>query len=108
MKCLLIVETVILATALQLGAEISAPESARTFIPSPLEAPVFNPPAPPVGKKFAPMRVDSSIIVPAGNFRTITLIRGEASTLPDIPVPPKPIPQEPQKLTPEQRCPTLE
>ena len=76
--------------------------SARTFIPDSLEVPAFTPPAPPVEKKVPSMRVDSSITVPAGNSRTLTLIRGEASTLPDIPIPPEPILQEKRPLTPEQ------
>ena len=59
--------------------------TARTFIPTPLEVPAFVPPAPPVEKTVPAMRVDSAVTVPAAHSRTLTILRGEASTLPDIP-----------------------
>ena len=80
--------------------ETSTIPATRTFIPHSLEAPVFTPPAPPVEKKVPAMRVDSAITLPTGNSHALTLIRGEASTLPDIPIPPKPELQEPHRLTP--------
>ncbi len=76
--------------------------ASRTSILDSLEVPAFTPPAPPVEKKVPMMRVDSSITVPAGNSRKLTILRGEASTLPDIPRPPKPILQAPRKLTPAE------
>ena len=102
MKSLLIGEAVMLATALLLGGETPTPESARTSIPDSLEVPDFTPPAPLVEKKVPAMRIDSAITLPAKNSRTLTIIRGEASTLPDIPIPPKPILQERRALTPEE------
>jgi hypothetical protein len=48
------------------------------------------------------MRVDSSITVPAGSSRTLTLLRGEASTLPDLPPPPVVQAREPRPLSPEE------
>lgn len=60
---------------------------ATTYIPDPLEVPDFTPPAPPVEKKVPAMRVDSSLTVPTKGSRTLTVIRGEASTLPDLPIP---------------------
>ena len=49
------------------------------------------------------MRVDSSITIPTNNSRTLTLLRGEASTLPDLPPPPPPPPYvEPHEPTPEE------
>ena len=79
-----------------------ASDASRTFIPGLLELPAFTPPAPPVEKKVPAMRVDSAVTVPAKNSRTLTIIRGEASTLPDIPIPPEAILPEPRKLTPEE------
>lgn len=84
------------------GAIAPVPPAARTYIPSILEVLPFTPPAPPVEKKVPAMRIDSAITVPAGNFRTLTIIRGEASTLPDIPIPPEPVVQERRELTPEE------
>lgn len=59
----------------------------RTFIHTALEVPIFTPPAPPVEKPIPTMRIDSAITVPSGNSRTLTILRGEASDLPDIPEP---------------------
>ena len=75
--------------------------AARTSIPYSLEVPDFIPPAPPAVEKVPEMRVDSSITVPAGSSRTLTLLRGEASTLPDLPPPPVVHAREPRQLTPE-------
>ena len=74
----------------------------RTYIPSILEVPAFTPPAPPVEKKIPAMRIDAAVTVPTKDNRTLTIIRGEASTLPDIPIPPKPVLREPRQLTPEE------
>ncbi|MEO7099956.1 MAG: hypothetical protein ABI162_11380 [Luteolibacter sp.] len=76
--------------------------TARTFIPHSLEVLAFTPPAPPVEKKVPAMRVDSAITVHTKSSHSLTLIRGEASTLPDIPVPPKPELQEPHVFTPQE------
>ena len=73
----------------------------RTYIPGPLEAPVFTPPAPPVEKKVPAMRIDSAVTVPAAKSRTLTILRGEASDLPDIPEPVVVAPRPPRQLTPE-------
>ena len=76
--------------------------AARTCIPYSLEVPDFIPPAPPAVEKVPEMRVDSSITVPAGSSRTLTLLRGEASTLPDLPPPPVVQAREPRPLSPEE------
>ena len=76
--------------------------NALPYISDSLEVPVFIPPASPVEKKVPVMRVDAAITLRADNSRTLTLIRGEASTLPDIPIPPKPEPRKPRILTPEE------
>lgn len=80
----------------------AAATGARTFISDSLEVPAFTPPAPPVEKRVPAMRVDAAVILPSANSRTLTLIRGEASTLPDIPIPPPPEPREPHAPTPEE------
>lgn len=72
-------------------------------IPHDLAVPEFTPPSPPVVKPVPVMRVDSAIIIPTKNSRTLTLLRGEASTLPDIPPPPPAAPpQAKRELTPEE------
>ncbi len=76
--------------------------TSRTFIQNDLAVPDFIPPAPPVEKKVPVMRIDAAVSVPAGNSRSLTILRGEASELPDIPIPPEPIPQEFRPLTPEE------
>ena len=84
-------------------APAALPTTARTLIPHSLEVPAFTPPAPAVVKKVPAMRVDSSITIPTKNSRTLTLLRGEASTLPDLPPPPPPPPWvEPHEPTPEE------
>ena len=102
MKCLVIGETVILAAALLLSAETPAQESARTHIPDSLEVRSFTLPVPPVEKTVPAMRVDSAVTVPAAHSRTLTILRGEASTLPDIPKPVLAEPLPARKLTPEE------
>jgi len=85
------------------GRPVVATTTARTLIPHSLEVPVFTPPTPAVVKKVPAMRVDSSITIPTKNSRTLTLLRGEASTLPDLPLPPPPPPYvEPHEPTPEE------
>ncbi len=75
---------------------------ARTYIPHPLEVPIFVPPAPPVEKTVPLMRIDSAVTVPAAHSRTLTILRGEASTLPDIPEPVVVAPRPPRQLTAEE------
>jgi hypothetical protein len=74
----------------------------RPHIASALEVPAFVPPAPPVEKKVPAMRVDAAVTVPAGNSHTLTILRGEASDLPDIPEPVVVEPRPPRKLTAEE------
>lgn len=79
-------------------------EAARTYIPEVLEFPEFSPRAPLVVKVLPQVRIEASVTVPAKNSRTtITIQRGEASTVPDLPPPAKPVPSEqPQELTLDQ------
>ncbi len=74
----------------------------RTFVRSSLTVPAFSPPAPAVEKKVPAMRIDSAVTLPTKGNRTLTILRAEASTLPDIPIPPKPVPHEARPLTPEE------
>ena len=74
---------------------------ARTFIPTALEVPAFVPPPPPIEKTVPVMRVDSTVTVPAAHSRTLTILRGEASTLPDIPKPVLAEPRPARELTAE-------
>lgn len=65
----------------------SSASATRTYLAHSLEVPVFVPPAPPVQKEVPAMRVDSAVTVSTGNSHTLTVLRGAASQLPDIPVP---------------------
>jgi hypothetical protein len=76
--------------------------SGMSWIQSNLDVASFTPPAPPVEKKVPVMRVDSAVTVPSGNSCTLTIIRGQASTLPDIPEPVIIAPRPARKLTPEE------
>ncbi len=80
---------------------LPAPD-ARTFIPDSLEVPVFVPPAPPVEKQVPAMRVDDTVSVPTAAGHTLTVLRGEASTLPDIPAPVVMEQRPPRELTAEE------
>ena len=75
--------------------------SSRIYIPGSLEVRDFVPPAPPVEKRVPAMRMDAAITVPTKSSRTLTLVRGEASILPDLPPPPIPQLREPRQLTSE-------
>jgi hypothetical protein len=75
---------------------------ARTYIPHTLEVPAFVPPAPPVEKKVPAMRVDSAVTVPTKSARTMTILRGEASDLPDLPPPVVSEPHVARELTPQE------
>ena len=77
------------------------PTSAAASIPHSLAVAEFTPPAPPVVKTIPVMRVDAALTVPTKSSRTLTLIRGAASTLPDIPPPPIELVRGPRVLTPE-------
>ncbi|MEO5713529.1 MAG: hypothetical protein ABIT37_08560, partial [Luteolibacter sp.] len=65
-----------------------ADTSARTYIPDSLAAPVFTPPAPVEPKRLPNIRIDASNTVASESGKTLTLQRGAASTLPDLPPPP--------------------
>ena len=101
--------SLILATELLAKGEegtIQRPEpvanSASIFISDSLDVPEFSPPDSGLKKKVPEMRVDSALTTPMGNSRNLTILRGEASTLPDLPVPEEPIAQEKKPLTPDQ------
>ena len=71
---------------------------ARTYLPeSALNAPVFTPPAPVLPKPLPNIRIDSSITVGSVDSTTITLQRGAASNLPDLPPPAEPTPAQPYR-----------
>lgn len=71
-------------------------------IPHSLEVPVFIPPAPPVEKKIPTMRVDSAVTVPTKSAKALTILRGEASKLPDLPPPVVSTPHAARELTLEE------
>ena len=75
--------------------------AARTFIQHTLEVPAFVPPEPPVEKPIPAMRVDAAVTVPTKSGRTLTILRGEASDLPDIPEPVIVPQRPPRQFTPE-------
>jgi len=80
-----------------------APDPAGgTFIPSALEVPVFVPPAPVVRKDVPVMRRDAVVTAPVDGGRTVTIIRGEKSELPDIPVTPQSPPTQVRRGTADE------
>ncbi len=79
--------------------------SARTFVPDSLQVPAFTPPAPVEAKRLPDIRIDASTTLPSASGKTLTLQRGAASTLPDLPPPPPPEPiKPPRELTAEDRA----
>lgn len=77
--------------------------SARTYIPDPLQAPIFVPPVPVERKPLPNIRIDATTILSTKSGKILTLQRGAASTLPDLPPPPPPKPAQPAKeSTPEE------
>ena len=90
----------ILSLLAQTHAEVIA--TTGTYIPTALEVPAFVPPAPPIEKTVPVMRVDSAVTVSAAHSRTLTILRGEASTLPDIPKPVLAEPRPARELTAEE------
>lgn len=80
-----------------------AATSSRTFVPDSLQAPVFTQPVPVEPKRLPNIRIDASTTVPTESGKTLTLQRGAASTLPDLPPPPPPEPsQSASKTTSEE------
>ena len=76
--------------------------TARTYVSESLEVPAYTPPAPPVERIVPAMRIDSAVTVPATHSRTLTILRGEASTLPDIPEPVVVEQRPPRKITADE------
>jgi hypothetical protein len=98
---LLLVST--LGVTLPVFSQNKTPASARTYIPSTLAVPAFTPPVPVAAKRLPKIRVDATCTLPSINGKTLTLQRGEASTLPDLPPPPPPEPvKKARKLTPTE------
>ncbi len=77
-------------------------QSTTPHIAATLNVSAFAPPAPPFEKEVPNMRVDASVTVPAGNSHTLTILRGEASDLPDIPAPVVVEQRPPRQLSPEE------
>ncbi len=77
------------------GEQLPGPPSALASIPDSLAVPEFTPPAPAAPKELPAMRIDAATTVPAAHGKTLTIIRGEASTLPNLPpkTEPKPVVQ---------------
>ncbi len=76
-------------------AEDPVPPSNATYVARSLEVPAFTPPATVEPKVLPAIRADAVSIIPGKSGTSITVIRGEASTLPDLPPPPEPKPQLP-------------
>ncbi|MEO5913883.1 MAG: hypothetical protein ABIS50_06595 [Luteolibacter sp.] len=100
--------TISLLLCIRLSAEEKASkptEAARTFIPDSLQVPSFTPPAPVERKRLPDIQIDAATTVPSLSGKTLTIQRGAASTLPDLPPPPPPEPvTPPRELTPEDRA----
>ncbi len=81
----------------------ASPSPARTYFPDALIVPQFVPPAPAERKALPDIRIDASTTVMGKFSHTVTLQRGEASTLPDLPPTEDPAPAPPpRKFTPEE------
>lgn len=81
------------------------PKSTRTFIPESLHVPLFTAPAPVERKRLPDIRIDAATKLPSASGKSLTIQRGAASTLPDLPPPPPPEPvAPPRELTPEDRA----
>ena len=81
----------------------SARSAARTFIPHTLELVPFTPPAPAVRERLPLVRLDAAVSQPEKNSCKLTILRGQASTAPDLPPPPPPPPYvAPPEPTPEE------
>ncbi len=71
---------------LQLRSQDPAPATAdRATISGSLAVAEFVPPEPVPPKQVPVMRVEAATTVPSGNGKALTILRGEPSTLPDIP-----------------------
>lgn len=73
----------------------------RAIIPHSLALAEFTPPAPLVVRRVPTMRIDSALTIPTASLRTLTIIRGEASKLPNIPLPPVDQVRAARTLTPD-------
>ncbi len=69
------------------SAEPAKPSDARTYISQSLDVAPFVPPAPVAPKRLPAIREDAVVAIPGNFSRTTTIIRGEASTAPDLPEP---------------------
>ncbi len=76
-------------------AEDLPPATKATYVARSLEVPAFTPPAPVEPKVLPAVRADAVSTFSGKSDTSITIIRGEASTLPDPPPPPEPKPQLP-------------
>ena len=75
----------VIVTAMLVPFALAQDEAAPQDDPLPIPSNKFIPPPPP--REVPPMVVKASTVTPSQG-RNITLIRGEASTLQDIPLPP--------------------
>ena len=80
--------------------EPAPPIKAGTYITRSLEVPAFTPPAPVARKVLPAVRADATMTFCGKSGTTLTVIRGEASSLPDLPPPPEP-PSAAQPLPPD-------
>lgn len=93
--------------SLRLHGEDPAPASPSSTLASirhSLDVPEFTPPESAAPKQVPAMRIDAATTVPAANGKTLTILRGEASTLPDIPLPPESRPIVQRVRTPEDEA----
>jgi hypothetical protein len=103
MKRTTLLLVIALGVTLPVFSQDKAPGSASTYIQHTLYVPEFTPPAPVEAKRLPNIRVDATCTLPSSNGKTLTLQRGEASTLPDLPPPPPPEPiKQARELTPAE------
>ncbi len=92
LRKLLVAASLGAASAATAGDPIASGMSPIASIPDSLAVREFTPPVPVVPKQVPAMRIDAATTVPAAHGKTLTILRGEASTLPDLPPKPEPKP----------------
>lgn len=92
----------LIASSIPTFSQDSPPVLARSFVPDALLVPAFTPPAPVEPKCLPIIRIDAAATLPSHSGKTITLQRGAASTLPDLPPPPPEPVKQARVLTPTE------
>lgn len=87
------------ASAVIAGEALPSSQPTVASIPDSLAVAEFTPPAPIAPKEVPAMRIDAATTVRAANGKNLTILLGEASTLPDLPAKPESMPVVPRVRT---------